>query len=438
MLSVQHWPLLLVATCICMATTEQQLSGAAETGAVKGPNIDLQKTCNADSTHRAVCGWWGILESECRALGCCFASSSAIKVPWCFQKSAANRSIEPRTTSTTTPAIESMYCAEPDAARLQCGYVGILLRACHAAGCCFDSGTSGCFHRRAVSTSTTTIATTSPLPQSSPTSLQEDTMTGSANLRMGKVHAGLTLTPVTTLSSVAVTADLANAITDTTTVTTRIARITRTATTSVAVQAALGGHSVGDAVVSGRGPSTTVSRTSVTYGLAARQPVLRGSGQLSDGRVVKKGGHHGNGAVTSKTATTISPPTSFIAVRWDPRAQVLGSPSSEELHHRRSRAAGWTEMEDGLHSGSQLIRPPAMGIWAMTVLTAASAVILFTMTVIATFITVTMSHCCCCCRRLIRRCCCCCSPTVAPKGTKGPPPFPLPEGTGRAPILRNY
>jgi len=128
-----------------------QLTVLVSAGFIKRNDIC---SCSVDPSLRKDCGYYGIKESECVNIGCCWGPSSVAGAPWCYYTANGGK---------TTDCHDLGKTCEVDIhSRKDCGYYGINQEGCLSRGCCWaESSVNGipwCFYAKDVS-STTTITT---------------------------------------------------------------------------------------------------------------------------------------------------------------------------------------------------------------------------------------------------------------------------------------
>jgi len=110
-------------------------------------------SCSVEPKSRIDCGYYGITETECVNIGCCWGSSNLSGVPWCFYTASGGKTTDCQQNNLKT-------CEVSVNERKDCGYYGINQQKCIDIGCCWaESNVSGvpwCFYSKNLPETTTT------------------------------------------------------------------------------------------------------------------------------------------------------------------------------------------------------------------------------------------------------------------------------------------
>jgi len=99
------------------------------TAAVDEVNVSSQALAYcANGNKYEDCGYWGISQSECESLGCCYTEHIGNGQKKCYPRSGSHPT-PPPTPPTPDCARGNMY--------KDCGYWGITRQQCQALGCCY-------------------------------------------------------------------------------------------------------------------------------------------------------------------------------------------------------------------------------------------------------------------------------------------------------------
>jgi len=135
-----------------------QLAALASAGLIKR---DDQCSCSVDPSLRKDCGYYGIQESECVNIGCCWGPSNVNGAPWCFYTASGGKTTDCHQSSGKTCEVDVM-------SRKDCGYYGINQNECISRGCCWaESSVNGvpwCFYSQESHNPVATTTTPPPAP----------------------------------------------------------------------------------------------------------------------------------------------------------------------------------------------------------------------------------------------------------------------------------